>query len=172
MMIRVKHELMMTTIKTRELPRLVLSILICQLAGVVGSVFTASTVTTWYPTLAKPSFAPPGWAISLVWIVIFTLMGISLFLVWREGASRPDVRTALYIFAAQLVVNVLWSFAFFWLKSPLAGIAVIIVLWALILATILKFRAVSKSAALLLVPYILWVSFAAFLNYTLWRMNL
>jgi translocator protein len=161
----------MANINTGELPKLFLSILICQLAGIVGSVFTASSVTSWYPTLAKPGFAPPGLIISLVWIALFTLMGISLFLVWREGASRHDVRTALYIFAAQLVVNALWSFAFFGLKSPLAGIVVIIVLWALILATILKFRAVSKSAALLLVPYILWVSFAAFLNYTLWRMN-
>lgn len=155
----------------QELPRLIICILICQSAGIIGSFFTSSSVSTWYATLNKPEFTPPGWVISTVWIILFALMGISLFLVWREGADRPKVKSALYIFIAQLIVNVLWSGAFFGLRSPLAGIIVIAALWALILLTIIKFWPISRAAALLLVPYILWVSFAAFLNFTIWRLN-
>ncbi len=162
---------MIKSIKASELPRLVLSIMICQAAGIIGSIFTSSSVSTWYTTLTKPEFTPPGSVISAVWLVLFTLMGISLFLVWREGLSRQEVKSALVIFAAQLIVNVLWSGAFFGLRSPLAGMIVIAVLWALILLTIAKFWSISKTAALLLVPYILWVSFAAFLNYSIWRLN-
>jgi benzodiazapine receptor len=161
----------MKSIKAHELPRLILSIIICQAAGIIGSIFTSSSVSTWYATLIKPEFTPPGSVISAVWLMLFTLMGISLFLVWREGLSRQEVKSALYIFAAQLVVNMLWSGAFFGLRSPLAGIVTIAVLWALILLTIVKFWPISRAAALLLVPYILWVSFAAFLNYSLWRLN-
>ncbi len=165
----------MKTMTRGEIPWLVLAIALCQSAGILGSVFTSSSVLTWYPILVKPSFAPPGSIIGAVWIVLFTLMGISLFLVWREGRGRggPDmnVNVALGVFAAQLVVNVLWSWAFFGLQSPLAGIVVIAVLWLLILQCIIRFWQISKDAALLLVPYILWVSFAAFLNYTIWRLN-
>jgi benzodiazapine receptor len=161
----------MDDIKQGELPKLVLSILICQAAGIIGSFFTASSVENWYPSLIKPAFTPPGWVIGLVWVILFTLMGISLFLVWRKGMERPEVKAALTVFAAQLIVNILWSLAFFGLKSPLAGIVVIVVLWTLILLTVIKFLPLSKAAALLLVPYILWVSFAAFLNITIWRLN-
>jgi benzodiazapine receptor len=162
---------MIKSIKTSELPRLILSIMICQAAGIIGSIFTSSSVSTWYTTLTKPEFTPAGSLISAVWLMLFTLMGISLFLVWREGLSRPEVKSALYIFAAQLIVNMLWSGVFFGLRSPLAGMIAIAVLWALILLTIAKFWPISKTAALLLVPYILWVSFAAFLNYSIWRLN-
>jgi tryptophan-rich sensory protein len=161
----------MEKMRLKELPTLILCIIICQAAGVVGSVFTSSSVSTWYPTLIKPSFTPPGWVIGLVWTILFTLMGISLFLIWREGQFRADVKESIYIFAAQLVVNVLWSWAFFGLHSPLAGLAVIAVLWVLILLTIVKFWPISRGAAMLLVPYILWVSFAAFLNFTIWSLN-
>lgn len=161
----------MTPITRGEIPRLVLAIVICQMAGVLGSVFTSSSVSTWYPTLIKPSFTPPGGFIGTVWIVLFTLMGIALFLVWREGNGGPEKKMALGVFAVQLVVNVLWSWAFFGLQSPLAGIVVIAVLWLLILQCIVRFWPISKNAALLLVPYILWVSFAAFLNFTIWRLN-
>jgi len=161
----------MNSITLRELARLILCIVICQLAGVIGSVFTASSVTTWYTTLVKPGFTPPGSVISAVWIALFALMSLSLFLIWRKGISSTDSRIALGVFAAQLLVNVLWSYAFFGLQSPLAGVVVIVVLWLLILQNIIRFWSISKDAALLLVPYIIWVSFAAFLNYTLWRLN-
>jgi len=161
----------MNSIEARELPRLILSILICQAAGIIGFIFTSSSVSTWYTSLIKPEFTPPGSVISAVWLVLFTLMGVSLFLVWREGLNRQEVKSALYIFAAQLIVNVLWSGAFFGLRSPTAGIIVIAVLWALILLTIIKFWPISRTAALLLFPYLLWVSLAAFLNYSIWRLN-
>jgi translocator protein len=125
----------------------------------------------WYTSLNKPEFTPPGWVISTVWIVLFALMGISLFLIWREGFERSEVKSAIYIFVAQLIVNVLWSGAFFGLRSPLAGMIVIIILWGFILLTVMKFWPISGASALLLVPYILWVSFAAFLNFTFWRLN-
>src|SRR5512137_920136 len=121
----------MKTLTPGELPRLVYAIVICQIAGVLGSIFTSSSVSTWYPTLVKPSFTPPGWIIGAIWIGLFTLMGISLSLVWREGISGSDRIIALGVFAAQLIVNVLWSWAFFGLESPLAGITVIAVLWLL-----------------------------------------
>lgn len=151
--------------------KLILCILICESAGIIGSIFTRSSLSNWYTTLNKPEFTPPGWVISTVWIVLFALMGIALFLVWRNGFDRPEVKSALTIFIAQLIVNVLWSGAFFGLRSPLAGMIVIIILWAFILLTIIKFWPISGASALLLVPYILWVSFAAFLNFTFWRLN-
>ena len=161
----------MNSITLRELARLILCIAICQMAGVIGSIFTASSVATWYTTLNKPWFSPPGFVISAVWILLFVLMGISLFLVWRQSISGADSKIALAVFAAQLLVNTLWSYAFFGLQSPLAGVVVIVVLWLLILQTIIRFWPISKDAALLLVPYIIWVSFAGFLNYSIWRLN-
>jgi benzodiazapine receptor len=161
----------MENIRLRELPKLVLCILICQAAGVAGSIFTSSSVYTWYPTLVKPSFTPPGWVIGSVWIVFFTLMGISLFLVWRDGLEHYYSKSAIFIFAAQLAVNILWSWAFFQLQSPIAGVVVIGVLWIMILLTMVKFWQISREAALLLAPYLLWVSFAAFLNYNIWKLN-
>ena len=154
-----------------ELYRLILSIIICQMAGVIGSIFTAGSVTSWYPTLVKPSFSPPGFYIGLIWIVLFTLMGISLFLIWRETPSNPAARIALYFFAVQLIVNVLWSVAFFGMRSPISGLVVIAFLWVLILITIIKFWPINRTAALLLIPYIVWVSIAAYLNFSLWRLN-
>jgi translocator protein len=154
-----------------ELFHLILSIVICQMAGIIGSIFTASSVASWYPTLVKPSFAPPGSYIGLIWIVLFTLMGISLFLIWRETPGNPAARIALYFFAAQLIVNVLWNVAFFGLQSPISGLVVIVILWILILITIIKFWPINKTAALLLIPYIAWVSIAAYLNYSFWILN-
>ncbi|MCK9565095.1 MAG: tryptophan-rich sensory protein [Methanothrix sp.] len=162
----------MNSIRLREIARLILCIAICQLAGVIGLLFTASSVTTWYTTLDKPWFTPPGSIISAVWIILFALMGLSLFLIWQKGISSTNSKIALGVFACQLLVNILWSYAFFGLQSPLAAIIVIVFLWLLILQCIIRFWHISKYAAMLLVPYILWVSFAAFLNYTLWMLNL
>ena len=154
-----------------ELFHLILSIVICQMAGIIGSIITASSMASWYPALVKPSFTPPGSYIGLIWIVLFTLMGISLFLIWRETPGNPAAKIALYFFAAQLIVNVLWNVAFFGMRSQASGFIVIIVLWILILITIVKFWPINKTAALLLIPYIVWVSVAAYLNYLLWILN-
>jgi len=151
--------------------KLVVSFLLCQMAGVIGGFFTASSVNTWYATLTKPAFSPPNWLFSPVWITLYLLMGISLFLVWRKGLQTEGIKTALLFFAVQLALNTLWSILFFGLKMPLLAFIEILILWYFILITLLKFRRISKPAALLLVPYLLWVSFAAVLNFFLWYLN-
>lgn len=161
----------MNRINKGEIPKLILCIVACQGAGLLGSIFTNMSVFTWYPTLAKPWFTPPPGVIPAVWTVLFTLMGVSLFLAWRAGLTSPEFRGAAYAFAAQFVFNILWSAAFFGLQSPKAGLAVIAMLWILILLTIYRFYPLSREAALLLVPYIAWVSFAAILNYSILLLN-
>jgi len=151
--------------------RLILSIFICQLAGIIGSIFTTPQISTWYASLKKPPFSPPNWLFGPVWISLFVLMGISLFLIWRKGISTPFVKEGLIIFGIQLVFNVLWSVAFFGLRSPISGLIVIIILWITILLTIIQFSKLSEIAALLLIPYIAWVSFAGVLNLSLFLLN-
>jgi len=151
--------------------KLVVSILVCQLAGVIGGLFTASSVDTWYATLTKPAFNPPNWLFSPVWITLYVLLGVSLFLVWRQGLQTEGVQIALIVFGLQLALNTLWSILFFGLKMPLFAFVEIVILWCLILITLLKFKKISRLAGLLLVPYLLWVSFAAALNFFLWYLN-
>jgi benzodiazapine receptor len=157
---------------TIEILKLVMSIVICQLAGVMGSLFTRPAIPTWYATLEKPSFTPPNGVFSPAWITLFVLMGIAAFLVWNKGLSDQRVKIALSIFAVQLILNVLWSVMFFGLRSPLAGLIDIVILWIAISLTILYFFKVSNMAGILLIPYILWVSFAAGLNFSIWRLNI
>jgi benzodiazapine receptor len=152
--------------------KLITSIIVCQLTGVLGSIFTRPAIPTWYATLKKPSFTPPDGVFSPVWITLFVLMGIAAFLVWNKGLSDQRVKIALSIFVVQLILNVLWSVMFFGLRSPLVGLIEIVVLWIAILLSILYFLKVSNIAGILLVPYILWVSFAAVLNFSIWRLNI
>ncbi len=154
-----------------ELVKLIASILICQLAGLIGGLATSASIQAWYATLTKPLFTPPNWVFAPVWITLYLLMGIAAFLVWRQGFAEPRVRRGLAIFGVQLVLNTLWSIAFFGLQSPLAGLVVIVLLWLAILLTILTFARISKSAAILLIPYILWVSLAAALNAAILVLN-
>jgi len=155
----------------KDILKLSASIIICQLAGFIGSLFTTPAIPNWYRTLTKPSFNPPNSIFSPVWITLFVLMGISLFLVWQKNLKDRKVKTALTFFAVQLVLNILWSIIFFRLESPFFAFIEIIILWLAILLTILKFFKVSKPAGVLLLPYILWVSFAAFLNFSIWNLN-
>lgn len=157
--------------KSKDIIKLVVAIAIAELAGIVGSIFTTSSIPTWYVTLAKPELAPPNWIFAPVWTTLFVLMGIAAFLVWRRGLGRRDVKIALGIFLGQLVLNTLWSIIFFWLHSPGGAFIEIIFLWFAILATIIVFARISKPAAWLLIPYILWVSFAGYLNYAIWILN-
>ncbi|MGQ9628148.1 MAG: TspO/MBR family protein [Anaerolineae bacterium] len=154
-----------------EVLKLVISVVVCLLAGFIGSFFTTPSIPTWYATLKKPPFTPPNWLFAPVWTTLFVLMGISAFLVWRRGLDDRLVRIALGIFGVQLILNILWSAMFFGLKSPLAGLIDISILWIVILLTIINFFKISQVAGFLLIPYILWVSFAAFLNFSLWRLN-
>jgi translocator protein len=149
--------------------KLITSIIICQLAGIIGSFFTVSSVSTWYLTLNKPFFNPPSWVFGPVWITLYFLMGISLYLIWNN--YNKDSKLAVTFFSIQLVLNSLWSILFFGLRNPLLAFIEIIVLWAFILLTIIYFYKKSKTAAYLLIPYILWVSFAAILNFAIYYLN-
>lgn len=151
--------------------KFIISIIICQLAGLIGSIFTSQSIPTWYASLKKPAFNPPNWLFGPVWTALFLLMGIALFLVWQKGIGFPQVKIALIVFGIQLIFNILWSILFFGLRSPITGFIEIIILWILILLTILVFYPISKTASLLLLPYLLWVSFASILNFSLWRLN-
>jgi len=158
-------------VKKIDWKRLVAAIIICQMAGVVGSVFTMPAIGTWYATLNKPWFNPPNWVFGPVWLTLYTLMGTALYLTWQKGTKNRKVKEALYLFGAQLMTNAAWSFLFFGLRSPAAGLVCISALWMLIAYTILKFYRVSKNAAYLMVPYLLWVTLATALNASVWMMN-
>jgi tryptophan-rich sensory protein len=158
-------------IKIPNALKLIIALVACQLAGVIGSVFTTRSIDTWYRTLIRPSYAPPNGVFAPVWISLYVLMGIAAFIVWRRGLQYPGVREGLLAFLMQLVLNACWSIAFFGLRSPLAGLVVIIVLWIEILITIIYFFRVSRNSGLLMLPYIAWVSFAAVLNYGFFALN-
>ncbi len=151
--------------------RLLGAIVVCQLAGIIGSVFTVSSITTWYASLNKPWFTPPGWVFAPVWLSLYTLMGVALYLVWMKGLKTKGVRIAVYVFSAQLVLNTLWSILFFGLQNPFLAFVEICLLWAAIFFSIYYFYKVEKRAAYLLVPYILWTTLALVLNYTVWILN-
>jgi benzodiazapine receptor len=155
----------------KDVLKVIASIVVCQLAGMIGAVATSASVQTWYVTLNKPFFTPPNWLFAPVWLTLYTLMGLSLFLVWRLGVQNRPTKVALAIFGVQLLLNAFWSIAFFGFRSPLAGLSVILMLWITIAATIVKFLPLSKPAGLLLIPYILWVSIAAALNFAIVLLN-
>ncbi len=147
--------------------KLIISIIIPFLASIIGSLFTTSSVSTWYVELIKPSFNPPSWVFGPVWTTLYLLMGISLYLVWTTKFDRK----AFTVFGIQLFLNALWSVLFFGLRNPLLAFIEIILLWIAIIATIILFYRINKKAAYLLIPYILWVSFAAILNLSLYLLN-
>lgn len=149
------------------IPSLLLTLGIGALAGYVTA---GETSSEWYLQLKKPSFQPPGWVFSPVWTLLYILMGISLYLVWKKPLTR-ERNIAITIFLAQLLFNFLWSVFFFNWHAPGFALIDIVVLWFSILLTIFSFSRLSKTAAWLLVPYIAWVSFAAILNWSIWRMN-
>ena len=155
----------------RYIFKLLISIVACQCAGLIGSAFTTPAIPTWYAALEKPLFTPPNWLFAPAWITLYLLMGISASIVWQRGLDVPRVRTALIIFLIQLILNALWSVVFFGLESPLYGVIVIAVLWIAIVLTIVQFFRISTLAGALLLPYIGWVTFAAALNISIFMLN-
>jgi Tryptophan-rich sensory protein (mitochondrial benzodiazepine receptor homolog) len=151
--------------------KLIISIALCQLAGIVGGLFTYSSIPTWYASLAKPAFVPPGWLFSVVWPLLYLLMGIALYLIWIKGLQSSGITIAVKVFAVQLFLNILWSALFFGLRSPFMGFIEILVLWIVIVVNIVLFYRISRPAGMLLIPYILWVSFAVHLNYSIMILN-
>ena len=155
----------------KNVVRFAIALLIPLLAGAIGSIFTSLSVDTWYTGLEKPFLNPPSWVFGPVWTTLYILMGIALFLVWKKGLSSKGVKPALYVFAMQMVLSVTWSIFFFGMQSPGLALINIALLWFYIFWTIIMFRRVSKIASYLLIPYILWVSFASYLNYSIFILN-
>ena len=139
-------------------------------AAAIGSAVTATSVEGWYLTLQKPAWNPPGWVFGPVWTILYCLMAIAAWLVWKK-AGWSLARGAMSLYFLQLAFNVGWSVLFFGLQSPGLALVEIGCLWLLILATIVAFRRHSEAAAWLMAPYLAWTTFAALLNFQLWRMN-
>ena len=158
--------------KKSNIFKLIASLIIPFIAAGIGSLFTSQTVSTWYETLQRPVFSPPNWIFSPVWTILFLMMGLSLYLVWKKGIKTKKAKTAITFFGIQLGLNALWSILFFGLQSPSLAFMEIIVLWFAILGTIVSFYKISRKAAYLLIPYILWVSFAIILNFAIVILNL
>lgn len=150
--------------------QVIFSIAFAQVAGIVGSIFTSNSISTWYQTITKPAINPPSWLFAPVWTTLYTLMGISAFLVWQKRGLKI-ARVGLWVYLIQLILNSVWSFLFFGAKNPgLAFVEIIILLIFIIINTILFWR-VNKWAGILMLPYIAWVSFASYLNYQIWMLN-
>ncbi len=155
-----------------SIPNLVLCIGLCFVFAYAGSTFTPVPGSEWYyAVLKKPSWNPPNWLFPPVWSLLFLLMGTSLALVVEQWGKKKQIKWALVLFGIQLVLNLAWSASFFGLHAPLLALAVIALLWLAIVMTIVLFRAVSPLAAYLLVPYLLWVSFASYLNVVICQLN-
>jgi len=157
----------------KDLPKLIVSVIGCELVGFLGTPFTISAIPTWYATLNKPFFAPPNWIFGPVWTLLYFLMGVAFYLIWRQdwksakgrsASGGKKIQVAIKYFLAQLALNFIWSPIFFGLRAPLLGLIVIVAMWVLIVMTMQKFHPLSRLAFYLLVPYLLWVSFATLLN--------
>ena len=147
------------------------AVLLCEAVGLLAGWATQTSVATWYPTLTKPSFTPPNWVFAPVWILLYGLMGLSAFLVWRCGLHRVRVQSALTAFGVQLVLNAGWSFAFFGARSPALGLVVILFLWGTLAWTLDRFFRIRSAAGWLLAPYLAWVTYALALNVAIWALN-
>ena len=157
--------------KLLDIIKLIACIVVCEGAGIIGSIFTIRKIPTWYASIKKPKLRPPNWLFAPIWTTLYLLMGIAAFLILQQGLENTGVQIALAIFGVQLVLNGLWSVVFFGMESPLGGLVVIAALWAVILFSIIRFLPLSLVAGLLLVPYIIWVSIAAVLNISIYMLN-
>lgn len=157
--------------KLNNTTKAIISIVGCELVGILGSAFTMSEIPTWYAGLNKSFINPPGWVFGPAWIILYALMGIALYLVWKSGAKRKQLTIAFSVFGLQLFLNTIWSGLFFRQHNPGLALIDIILMWGAIIATMILFHKISKPASHLLIPYILWVTFAGYLNYVVWAFN-
>jgi tryptophan-rich sensory protein len=164
-------EKILNNTKKSNIIKLIISILLPQVVGVIGSLFTMTSVSTWYASLKKPAFNPPDWIFGPVWTTLYLLMGMALFLVWKQGFQRQEIKCAVAHFGIQLGLNLMWSFLFFYLRMPFIAFVEIVILWISIAITLFQFLKISRPAGILFVPYFLWVSFAVVLNFFLWLLN-
>ena len=143
----------------------------CEMVGILGSYFTFSSIPTWYAYLNKPFFNPPNWIFGPVWTLLYAMMGFAAFVIWEKAKNKTVRKKAMRLFGFQLFLNGIWTPIFFGLKNLLFALLVIIALWVLILLTIEEFHKIEKKAAYLLVPYLLWVTFATLLNLAILILN-
>jgi benzodiazapine receptor len=165
----------MLAINEKELSsqwKFIIAFLICQTVGIVAGLLTQNEISTWFSTLNKPSWNPPAYLFGPVWTFLYFLMGISLWLIWKSNAPETQKMRAILTFAVQLLLNFMWSILFFKCHSPLLAFIDIALLTIAILVTIGRFARMSRLAAWLLIPYLLWVCFATLLNYRIWAMNM
>jgi len=151
--------------------KIFVALAVCLFIGFMASLATQVGIADWYPTLNKPWFNPPNWIFGPVWGVLYVLMGIAAGIVWSKGFYHKWVKTALYHFLFQLLLNGAWSILFFGLNEPFWALLDIIALFVILIFTIKWFKIVSDTAAYLLIPYAVWVLFAAILNFEIWRLN-
>ncbi len=149
---------------------LISCIIICASAGGIGAAATLPQIATWYPSIQKPSFNPPNYLFGPVWTVLYLLMAIALFLYITQDTFRPKLTGYIWFFI-QLILNAMWSVVFFGYHQLSAAFAVILLLLLFIVLTIVYFFRITKPGSIMLVPYALWVSFAAVLNFSIMRLN-
>jgi len=155
----------------KKILTLIIAVGICLLAGYIGSYYTTPEIPTWYASLQKPDINPPSWVFAPVWTILYIMMGISLYLILQSDLKKQEVQFGLILFIFQLMVNIGWSFFFFGLHSTFFGFLAIVLLWAVLLCTIIQVWRFSIPAAVLLLPYFVWVSFAGYLNYAILILN-
>jgi tryptophan-rich sensory protein len=157
--------------KRLDTVKLVLSIVLPQLVGILSGLASVRGTREWYQTLVKPSFTPPSWVFGPAWTLLYLMMGVALYLVWRKGSSEPGVKTALVVFLVQMALNGIWSPLFFGMHAPGLALIDILLLWCAIAVTVYLFFGQSKAGGVLLLPYWAWVTFATVLNYSFWQLN-
>ena len=155
----------------KNLGKLLVSIIVAEADGLIGSLATYPAIGTWYSTLVKPSFNPPNWIFGPVWTILYILMGVALYLVWEKGTKKKEVRTAMWVYFIHLAINTLWSVVFFGLHSLFGGFIVILILLGFIIVLMKLFYPINRWSTYLMAPYLVWVSFATILNTTLWLLN-
>lgn len=151
--------------------RLIISLLLPQLAGLIGSVFTAPAIPGWYAGLARPPFSPPNWVFAPAWITLYLLMGLAVYFIWQKESESEKEKSAVNLFWLHLFFNAIWSPIFFGLKNPGLAFVNIVIILIFIIILIIKFWPIRKLSAYLLIPYLAWVSFASCLNYYIWILN-
>lgn len=155
----------------RQFLPFLISLALAYAAAIIGSLFTVDAIDTWYATLAKPLLSPPNWIFGPVWTTLYAFMGIAAWLVYERRSAYPSATSLLWIYAAHLAVNTLWSIAFFGLQNPLLALLIIGILWGLILFLTLRFYRIHRIAAYLFMPYLAWVTFASYLNLSIVLLN-
>jgi tryptophan-rich sensory protein len=155
----------------KNIIRFVLAIALPLTIGAVAGFFTSLSVKGWYSTVIKPSFNPPDWVFAPVWTLLYIMMGIAFYIIWNKDTAKLLKRKAMLFYFAQLILNFTWSLVFFYAEQPGWALVNIMLLCSMIAATIYWFSKISTTATRLLIPYILWVSFATVLNFAIWKLN-